>query len=64
MPKFTITIFISHLILTSLGRTRSGGLISHDNTIDGMRPDRGATLGIISNLLRVHWGAIYRSERR
>jgi hypothetical protein len=29
----------------SLGGTRSGGWISHDNTIDGVRPDRGATVG-------------------
>src|SRR6266545_4373235 len=29
-----------------LGGTRSGGWISHDNTVDGVQPPRGATLGI------------------
>ena len=30
----------------SLGGTRSGGWISHDNTSDGVQPPRGATLGV------------------
>jgi hypothetical protein len=30
---------------SSVGGTRSGGLITHDNTHDGVQPQRGATLG-------------------
>jgi len=34
---------------SSVGGIRSGGLITHDNTSDGVRPDRGATMGEFRN---------------
>ena len=34
---------------SSVGGIRSGGLITHDNTSDGVRPDRGATMGEFGN---------------